>query len=256
MAVLNPVSMQRVKLYNPTLSTVSMTVETIGRFYDYVNDTFDIGIQIVSLSPWTDNAEMAVIDTSTCTLIRDRSSEGKESIYQYVFLYRGIKPGNTTYPPENDVAHRKVHTYLASIIIPTTVEYWTQLENSFTENQAMRAIQAYLFDATTDVSVGDGRGYFLIPEKYNGSIITRVMARVITAGTTGTTEVQIANVTKGWSAVLSTKAIIASGQVLSGTAVVNPSFATVATNDLLRVDIDAVTSTAPKGLLVLIEFEN
>lgn len=113
------------------------------------------------------------------------------------------------------------------------------------------------FGFTTDVAVGDGQGYMVVPSPMNGLNLVRVHARVITAGTTGTTDIQIHNVTQG-ADMLSTKITIDSTETGSDTAatpaVIDTGNDDVATNDLLRVDLDAVSTTAPKGLLVTLEF--
>ena len=110
---------------------------------------------------------------------------------------------------------------------------------------------------TTNVAVGDGKSYVVIPSAMNGLNLTRVHARVITAGTTGTTDIQIANVTDSVD-MLSTKLTIDSGETGSDTAataaVINTANDEVATNDLLRIDLDAVSTTPPQGLIVTMEF--
>ena len=85
-----------------------------------------------------------------------------------------------------------------------------------------------------------------------------VHAEVITAGTTGTTDIQIANVTQA-ADMLTTKITIDSGETGSDTAaaaaVIDTANDDVATNDLLRVDVDAVSTTAAKGLIVTLGFQ-
>jgi hypothetical protein len=121
-----------------------------------------------------------------------------------------------------------------------------------------KVLQATVFDYTTDLATGDGKFYFVIPSAYNGMNLTRVHARVITAGTTGTTDIQIANVTDSVD-MLSTKLTIDSAQTGSDTAataaVIDTTKDDVATNDLLRIDIDAASTTKPKGLIVTLEFQ-
>lgn len=118
-------------------------------------------------------------------------------------------------------------------------------------------IQATIVDYTTDIATGDGQYYFRVPSRLNGMNLTAVHAEVITAGTTGTTDIQIHNVTDAVD-MLSTKLTIDSGETGSDTAVtaavINTSNDDVATNDLLRVDVDAISTTAPKGLIVTLEF--
>lgn len=116
-----------------------------------------------------------------------------------------------------------------------------------------------VIDYTTDLTTGDGKAYFTIPTHLNAMVVKAVHARVITAGTTGTTDIQIHNVTDGVD-VLSTKLTIDSAETGSDTAavaaVINTSNDDIATNDLFRIDIDAVSTTAPKGLIVRIEFDH
>ena len=87
--------------------------------------------------------------------------------------------------------------------------------------------------------------------------LVEVHAEVITAGTTNTTDIQIANVTDSVD-MLSTKLTIDSGETGSDTAAtaaaINTSNDDVTTNDMLRIDVDAVSSTAPKGLIVTLTF--
>lgn len=109
----------------------------------------------------------------------------------------------------------------------------------------------------SSLSVGDGKAYFTVPEELNGMNLIAVHARVITAGTTNTTDIQIANVTDTVD-MLSTKLTVNSGETGSDTAtpaVIDATKDDVVTNDLLRIDIDAVSTTAPKGLIVRLRFE-
>jgi len=112
-----------------------------------------------------------------------------------------------------------------------------------------------LFDDSEDAATGDGAGdqLFRVPAKLNGWNLTGVAAYVQTAGTTGTTDVQIHNVTAA-ADVLSTKLTIDSGETDTSTAataaVINAAEDDVSTGDKYRFDVDAVSTTAPKGLWV------
>ena len=123
-------------------------------------------------------------------------------------------------------------------------------------------------DFTTDTATGDGKFYFVVPAKANGMNLVSVHAQVITAGTTNTTDVQIArcataasgNACSGTvSDMLTTKLTIDSGENSSATAAtaaaINTSNDDVATNQILRVDVDAVSTTAAKGLIVTLVFQ-
>ncbi len=117
-----------------------------------------------------------------------------------------------------------------------------------------RPLQATVVGYTTNVSTGDGKFYFVVPLAYNKMVLTRVHCRVISSGTTGTTDIQVANVTDGVD-MLSTKVTINSGATEADDGVINTSNDDVATNDLLRIDVDAVSTTPPKGLIVTLEFD-
>lgn len=124
-------------------------------------------------------------------------------------------------------------------------------------NFGERALEAVVFDFTADNTTGDGLYYFTIPSFMDGMKLVKAHARVITAGTTGTEDIQIANVTKSVD-VLSTKITIDTGETGSDTAatpyVINTSNSTVNTDDLVRIDIDAIHTTAAKGLIIRLEY--
>ncbi len=120
-----------------------------------------------------------------------------------------------------------------------------------------KSAQFVVFDFTTDVATGNGKFYFDIPSALNEMNLVVAKASVITAGTTGTTDIQIHNLTD-IADMLSTVITIDSGETSSSTAatppVINTTNDDVVTDDIIRVDVDAVSTTAPKGLLVTLEF--
>lgn len=119
-------------------------------------------------------------------------------------------------------------------------------------------VQIAVVDSATDVTTWDGKAYFHAPSKLNWMNLVEIHAQVITAGTTGTTDIQIANVTDGVD-VLSTKLTIDSTETWTHTAatpaVINTSNDDIATNDLRRIDVDAVSTTKPKWLIVTLVFQ-
>jgi len=121
-----------------------------------------------------------------------------------------------------------------------------------------KCVQIICFDYTTDNATGDGKGYFHIPASLDGMNLVAVHAEVITAGTTGTEDIQIHNVTQGVDC-LSTKLSIDSGETGSDTAatpaVIDTNNDDVSENDLIRIDVDAVQTTAAKGLICTLEFQ-
>jgi len=92
----------------------------------------------------------------------------------------------------------------------------------------------------------------------NGWNLVNAQASVETAGTTNTTDIQIYNVTQA-ADMLSTVITIDSTETSSYTAATPPVIDTanddVATGDKIRVDCDAVSTTAAKGLQVILTFQ-
>lgn len=121
-----------------------------------------------------------------------------------------------------------------------------------------RALQIVVFDFTTDVATGDGKFYFHVDSRLAGMDLIDVHAEVITAGTTNTTDIQLRNVTQA-ADILSTKLTIDSTETGSDTAaaaaVINTAEDDMTENDVIAVDVDAVSTTAPKGLLITLGFE-
>lgn len=123
-------------------------------------------------------------------------------------------------------------------------------------------VSILVFDDSQDVVTGDGAGdiFWRIPQTLNGMDLVRVAAQVQTAGTTGTTDVQVARKRLGGSFVdvLTTKITIDSTEVDTSTAatpaVIDTSNDDVQTGDQFRIDVDAVSTTKPKGLTVELTF--
>ena len=124
-------------------------------------------------------------------------------------------------------------------------------------NFGEKTVEMVVFDFGTDVATGDGKFYFHVPSPLDGMNLVEVHAEVITAGTTNTTDIQIANATDSVD-MLSTVLTIDSGETGSDSAatpaLIDGTTDDVATNDLLRIDVDAVSTTAPKGLLITLTF--
>ncbi len=114
------------------------------------------------------------------------------------------------------------------------------------------AIQVTAGDA--DVATGDGQAYFTIPEALNGMNLVRAQATVVTAGTTNATTVMIHNKTQA-ADMLSGAISIASGGTVGTVGTIDTGNDDVATNDVIRVDVDSVSTTAPQGLMVVLEFQ-
>lgn len=120
-----------------------------------------------------------------------------------------------------------------------------------------KSVLVQVFADGTDVATGDGAAHLFIPGSVDGMNLVGVHAYVETAGTTGTTDIQIHNETDVVD-MLSTKITIDSTETSSRTAatapVINTANDDVAAGDKLRIDVDAVSTTAPTGLYVELEF--
>lgn len=104
-----------------------------------------------------------------------------------------------------------------------------------------------------DLAVGDGQAMFTVPVELNGWTLSLPVGDVATAGTTGTMDFQLRRVRAGAAVdILSTKLTFDSTEATTRTAaaaaVVNASNDDLATGDKIFLDIDAVQTTAAKGL--------
>jgi hypothetical protein len=90
-----------------------------------------------------------------------------------------------------------------------------------------------------------------------GMDLVSVHGRAITAGTTGTMDVQIHNLTQA-ADMLTTKLTWDSTETGTNTAatpvVIDTANDDVAAYDVLRIDVDAVQTTAAKGMIIVLEF--
>jgi hypothetical protein len=149
----------------------------------------------------------------------------------------------------------------ASPVISATGEDNVGLDIKMKGTGKMRkptVVGVQVVDAGTDTATGDGKAFFRVPAELNGMNLTGVAATVYTAGTTGTTDIQLRNKTDS-ADMLSTKMTIDSTETDTSTAataaVINTSTDDVVTGDVIAIDVDAVSTTAAKGLYVEMRFE-
>jgi len=125
-------------------------------------------------------------------------------------------------------------------------------------NFGIRYFEVTCFDYETSCATGNGKGYFHVPAGLNGMNLVEVHALCITAGTTNTMDVQIHNLTDTQD-MLSTVITIDTTEKGSDSAatpaVINASYDDVATNDTIRIDVDAIHSTPAEGLIVTLGFQ-
>jgi len=134
---------------------------------------------------------------------------------------------------------------------------WIQAEVA-AANAGIRYAHIMVFGPSVEMSVGNGKGYYPVRSALNGMNLVQVHALNITAGVTGTADIMVHNLTDTVD-MLSTGITIDSTETGSDTAaippVINLSNDDVATNDVLRLDVDAVQTTIAQGLIVTLGFQ-
>jgi hypothetical protein len=126
-------------------------------------------------------------------------------------------------------------------------------DGDLVEDTKIKHITFSSTDTSTSLTTGDAKAFVIVPAELNGYDITAVQADVYTAGTTGTMDIQLHNVTSA-ADILSTKITIDSTEKSSSTAataaVINTAEDDLTTGDIIRFDIDAVHTTPAKGLFI------
>jgi len=246
----NPLARQFYPLAKDFKAT-DTTFDLIGRFESTNAGTYTIGKQMLtfSIGESQEKQEDVYIDVSS------NPSDQGNGTYRYTVTStnRAIDSEETVVPPTL-VGTALKHPAGRIVGVSVSPIYFAQLNTEFAANVANRFLQAFCFDDATDVTVGDGRIYFQIPAKFDGDTLSIANATVLTAGTTGSTTIQIYNVTDSVD-MLSTPITIASAAT-TGSGVIDATKDDVATGDILRIDVDTVSTTKPKGLVVNLEFSS
>lgn len=115
-------------------------------------------------------------------------------------------------------------------------------------------VQTPVVEYTTECATGDGKWYFDVPADLNGWNLISARVRVITAGVTNATTFDLYNVTDATTMLTANMSIASAGTTAS--ASIDTAHDDVATGDLLRLDCDAISTTAPKGLIVTLRFQH
>ena len=130
------------------------------------------------------------------------------------------------------------------------------------ETGGKKSISIYAINATSDVSQSNGLAYFSIPAELDGATLSRANATVITPGTTNATTITLyklavaSNELTVYGEMLSVDISIASAKNVGTAGTLHGTAAnyTVATDDVVRIDCTGVSTTAPKGLIVNLQF--
>jgi len=265
-----------VTINNLPFDAVFASIEDIDDTTD--NPTVTLGWEEDNQGPYMNDGTTETLATELIVTAsaQEAKSGGSETFYltggaivsgqtrqvTYTATKRGIPNGEETNPPTvSDTGryrqHKKNGVWLVNEVISIKDLY--AFFNASVAESLNKYAQFQLFSGTQDVTVGDGRSYFKVPAGYNSHELTALTASVITAGTTGTLDVQIHNVTQAVD-MLSTVLTIDSGETDSEDAatpyVIDTANDDIATGDIIRVDIDAVQTTKPQGLVLNLTFTN
>ena len=122
----------------------------------------------------------------------------------------------------------------------------------------IRYLQATCVDYADDVATGNGQWYLHIPPGLDEMHLVYANAAVITAGATNATLIQVHNVTDNVDLFLESpdnRIAIASGATVGTPGAIIAANAHADTDDIWRIDVDQVSTTAPKGLVVTLGFQ-
>lgn len=124
------------------------------------------------------------------------------------------------------------------------------LAGSYAGTKSMSIVAVEL---ATEVEVGASKIAFVVPPALSGMNLVYANAYVNVAGTTNATTVEIYNVSDGVS-MLTEEISIASEDTAGAPGTVDTAHDDVEGGDVLRIDVPSVSSTAPLGLMVVLEF--
>lgn len=228
------------------------TVDQAGIEYRTASETKgDLSIDdLVTLSGVADGAQN--LGTFAGTTISDNGT-----------IKAGMQELETEVETKEPALSNASTTVVGKVELATTAEMDTGTDttramgvNEFVDSDfGKRVAYIPLVDDTTDLTVKDGLGdiEWTVPAIFDGWDITDVECGVFVAGTTGTQDFQIHNVTDTVD-VLSTKCTIDTTELNSHTAVtapvINGANDSLATGDRIRFDSDAIQTTAAKGAWV------
>jgi hypothetical protein len=122
---------------------------------------------------------------------------------------------------------------------------------------AKRTVILKIYNEASAIASGDGAMYFTVPALLNGMNLVSAGGHLYTAATSGTVQVQVANVTSGvdmLTSKLEWDATEKDTNTANSAAVINTSNDGVATGEEIRVDIDAAASGA-KGMELRLTFQ-
>lgn len=107
---------------------------------------------------------------------------------------------------------------------------------------------------TTDQATGNGFSWFVVPAALNGMNLVSARVRQGTAGTTGDSTYMVRRNRAGSDADMLSAAITVATATLAGGGTVNTGNDDLATDDIIYIDIDTLSTTEPQGGAAVLEF--
>lgn len=204
------------------------------------------------------SSEIAIQGTFSC--IFDGATTQDDYVVNSATVAGDCHDFGATYPVGQQVVGRVLVTAAAGL--RSMVLFGPEF-NSY----GLRSVQAFVLGPTDATTTGNGKYYFVVPATLNNYRLTAVTAQVVSAGTTGPTTTAITrcahaatgNVCSGATVqMLSTNINVDSATNSSADAgtppVINTANATITTNQVIRIDISAVSTTPATGLIVDMDF--
>jgi len=232
-------NLAQVKAFDSADYATSAQGTTADNAAPRANPTFtgEIGIGAVNVS----ETELGILEGATVTTAELNYVDGVTSSVQ---TQLDAKLTATDY---DDATAAEVNT-------GTSTAKYTSPDALAGSYAGTKSVQVDIFG---ELATGDSQAKVIIPSDVNGMDLVAIEAHVGIVGTTGTTDVQVRNATDSVD-VLSTKLTIDSGETSSTTAatapVINSSNDSAATSDVWYIDIDAVSSTAPEDISIVLTY--
>jgi hypothetical protein len=173
---------------------------------------------------------------------------------------QSLTPGNVRYIWLRTVTHASTNntsSYAGSYTATARAVGTSDVSSSL----SARVVQIVLMDSPTTVTAATGVAYFPVPDVLDGLSLVEVVGSLITPSSSGTPTVQLKKATVAvpgsTNNMLSTALTFDVGEYTTLSAavptVIDATYKTVHTDDLIRVDITSA-GTGAKGMIVTLKF--
>jgi len=203
--------------------TPGMTVDVYGgRFYEggtYKEFSLDGNLDVTTTASGTFSApsgnpkiDLLYYDTATNALAITAGAEGASPVAPTMPDPAKKIPVALIYHRVGSTSIKNTDDSTNSYIMGRNIRPFLNIPGRRTE-----PVHIIIDGPTTDATTGDGKAYFTVPASMDGMNLVSVQYDFVTAGTTGTHDVQIHNVTQAVD-MLSTKMTVDSTENSSSTA--------------------------------------